>query len=494
MVTRTKAVGIDLEKVRQQAGFVGTNHELLANNIEAAMKRKKEAGQALIITALALVVLLGFAGLAVDMGVMRYEKRLQQNAADAAAIAGASNLKFGGIVSGGQAASATNGFADNAGGQVSTCSASGAAVGTTCVQINNPPASGPHTNDPNYVEALVSAVHSTYFMKILNINSETITARAVATNTSGGPYSGCLYTLGPPSNSIEGININGAATLNATSCGILDNGDFNTKGNKLVVNAQSFGESGSTNASGPGGTVTCQASGPCPAPGMPAASDPLAGIAPPCTSCGTGTTIKITGGSCSGTGCGSVSCSGGACTIQPGNYSSITIGGSGGTPNVTFAAGNYIIDGGGSNNCSAACLNVPANAIISGNGVMFYFTNSSTANITGTPTINLTAPSSGTYAGILMYQDPADTNKGPAPQGPTLGGNSGSSYDGVLYFPSDELTFYGNANSTNCSDGFSAGVVIANSFSLSGHPTVCLQGQGGLPPGVNLVSVATLVE
>ena len=54
------------------------------------MTRNKEAGQALIAALAALgIVLLGFAGLGIDIGYMRYEKRLQQTAADAAAIAGA---------------------------------------------------------------------------------------------------------------------------------------------------------------------------------------------------------------------------------------------------------------------------------------------------------------------------------------------------------------------------------------------------------------------
>ncbi|HEV2306844.1 MAG TPA: pilus assembly protein TadG-related protein, partial [Candidatus Acidoferrales bacterium] len=145
------------------------------------MRRNKQAGQALVLTAVALVVLMGFAGLAIDMGVLRYEKRLQQTAADAAAIAGANNLAYGGVTVGAQNAAASNGFTDNGGGQVSNCSTSTnppAAVGTVCVQINNPPASGPHAGDGNYVEALVADVHPTYFMKVLGINSEAITARA----------------------------------------------------------------------------------------------------------------------------------------------------------------------------------------------------------------------------------------------------------------------------------------------------------------------------
>ena len=115
------------------------------------MKRKSESGQALVLAALALVVLIGFAGLAIDMGVLRYQKRMQQSAADAAALAGASNLasKSGGVTAGAQNASATNGFTDTGGGQTSACTASNATVGTVCVQVNNPPLSGPHTSNAN---------------------------------------------------------------------------------------------------------------------------------------------------------------------------------------------------------------------------------------------------------------------------------------------------------------------------------------------------------
>jgi len=44
--------------------------------MEAGMKRKSEAGQAIFFAAAALVALLAFAGLAVDMGVLRYDKRI----------------------------------------------------------------------------------------------------------------------------------------------------------------------------------------------------------------------------------------------------------------------------------------------------------------------------------------------------------------------------------------------------------------------------------
>ncbi|HEV2399008.1 MAG TPA: pilus assembly protein TadG-related protein, partial [Candidatus Sulfotelmatobacter sp.] len=60
--------------------------------IKHKVRGNRQAGQALYLTAMSLVVLTGFLGLGIDMGAMRYEKRLEQTAADAAAIAGASDL------------------------------------------------------------------------------------------------------------------------------------------------------------------------------------------------------------------------------------------------------------------------------------------------------------------------------------------------------------------------------------------------------------------
>src|ERR1700746_2143779 len=126
------------------------------------MRFQKQLGQVIVGAAVAMVVLAGFAGLAIDMGTLRYQKRLQQTAADSAAIAGAVNLEFGsGVTVGAQNASAQNGYTDNAGGAVSSCTAAGAAVGTICVQVNNPPSTTTdlaHGGDANYVEVLVSQV------------------------------------------------------------------------------------------------------------------------------------------------------------------------------------------------------------------------------------------------------------------------------------------------------------------------------------------------
>src|SRR6266446_580249 len=120
------------------------------------MKRKNQSGQVLIGTAVAMVVLAGFAGLAIDMGTLRYQKRLQQTAADSAAIAGAQNLEFGsGVTVGAQGAAAQNGYTDNNSG----AGCVNAAVGCISVAVNalgstGGPLTGPHAGDPKYVEAI----------------------------------------------------------------------------------------------------------------------------------------------------------------------------------------------------------------------------------------------------------------------------------------------------------------------------------------------------
>jgi hypothetical protein len=434
-------------------------------DVETAMRNKKEAGQALIFTALALVVLMGFAGLAIDMGVMRHDKRLQQTAADAAAIAGASNLGFGGVTAGAQDAASRVGYTDNGGGEVSNCT--GAAVGTICVQVNSKqttggPQNGPHANDPNYVEALVAVVHTTYFMKILGINKETITARAVAGTLGGGAGNGCLYTLSPPSSGIEGIS--GSGTLNASNCGIVDNGEFDE--DVPDVSADTFAVSGSSN----GESATCTTPGPCPTYNAPATSDPLGYLTPPPVQTPTFGMVTTAGTQ----------------TLQPGAYSSITIGNN---STVTLNPGIYYIDGAGG-------VSFSGTATVRGTGVMFYFTNGASINAVGSgnqvSNIQLSAPTTGSYAGILMYQDPADTNTGSGTtKGPTLGGDDNSLFKGALYFPEDQLTFYGNTTGA----GFKAGIVVADSMVLKGSPIVTLQGSAGLPSGVpNPIKNATLVE
>jgi hypothetical protein len=422
---------------------------------------KNEKGQALYLAAMAMLVLTGFIGLGIDMGVLRYERRVQQSAADAAAIAGASNLAFGGnaaAVAGALKASAQNGFADNTGGTLS-CTGAGAAIGTVCVQVNNPPLSGPHSSGPNsssYVEVLVSSVQPNYFEQMLGFKQSTVTARGVAGNLAPSSGGACVYTLDPFIDGITiGIAINGNPTLDAPNCGVVDNGNFDTKGGAYGVTAGYVSVSGQIVGKD---KVTCtdgQTASECPTGGAPPAGDPLSYLTPPIADPPPAPTTYPA----LNTG-----------NIHPGTYSGATFSGNG---TFVFPSGVYSFDGG-----NFSCTGTPN---FQGTGVMFYFTNGATWTCNGNDTFQFTAPSSGPYAGILMYQDPN------YPSNPSIGGNVGSNFGGALYFPKATVQLFGNTT-------YSIAMVVAGSISLSGNPTINVTGTSGLPPGVTLVLNSTLVE
>jgi Flp pilus assembly protein TadG len=463
------------------------------------MSRRSESGQALVTVALAMVVLAGFAGLAIDMGTLRYEKRVQQSAADAAAIAGASNLTYGGIQSGAQAAAASNGFTDNTGGGACADS-NNTAIDSVTVTICHGPAqvtangatiaAGPHAGDANYVEAIVTVVHPTYFMKLFGVNSETITARAVATNTGGGAAGGggCIYTLGTPSKVLNfnnaGLGSTGTNYIQAPSCAIVDNGNLVANGN-ISVKASSIGVGGDVNLPN-NSTPDCNATQPagvCPTPvsGMPYSGDPLAGKYPIPSAPAAGTSSTTSG----------------ITTYFPGSYNNLTLNS---TSNNIFSPGVYYITGtfkinGGSNTCAGGIANFSVSPFtctedpVNG-GVTFYLAPGASLQIDGTSNTKMYAPDSGPYEGLLFYQDPANTNQA------TINGTDQSFFQGAVYMPSADVDFSGTANFNS---GAKYTLIVSDQLLVSGGAYVNLASDysglsGGGGPLAGVTKWATLVE
>jgi len=418
-----------------------------------------------VFTAIAMVALMGFAGLAVDMGLMRYERRAQQTAADGAAMAGADEIRYGvgGINSAALNAATANAFTDNNGGAACTDSS---AVGCIGVVVNHPPATGPHAGQPNYVEVLVTSEQRNYFMTLVGRQKTTVTARAVATLIgTSGTGAGCIYTLGPPGSGL-GVGVVGTPTLNMPTCGIEDNGNFTTSGAKLNVNAGSIGVVGTDTNNG-GGTVTCTAPGPCPVNGIPAVGDPLSYLTPPPV----GTPVAFN-----------------PANPVPGTYNSITVNN---TQVVNFQAGTYVVEGNFKINGGATiCDQVGAGCSATGTanaGVTFYITNGGAVTINGLANVYMTAPNSGTYAGILFYQDPSDTSTA------KLDGTAQSYYQGALYFPKAQELDFGGTSLTNSTAKYT--IIVADNLKVNGTATVNLNSDYSLlPGGVSIIQNARLVE
>jgi hypothetical protein len=375
------------------------------------MKRlKDESGQALIITALCMTCLFGFAALATDVGLMLRENRLLQIAADSAAIAGALELNYSSasVTSAAKAASAQNGFTDGSGG--------------VTVTVNPKPLYGPHAGLDGYVEVIISENKPTLFMNFFGKTSMSPTVRAVAQN--GGSSFGCVYILSPTGSS--SMHLEGSFTVSTPNCGVVvDSSDpdalhFTGAGGSLT--AGSVGVVG-----GCGGK--CTDSTPLPVTGIAPQSDPLAAMLPPDPTkltCSAAPGNKLTGTLANPAG--GIACYSGNVTLS----------------NVTLGAGTYVFTGNVTldGNVSTAQPPAPvAPATVSANPL-----NGTTIDIdSGTLSINtgtvlsLYAPQAAAtaytnYNGIALMEPSKNSN-----QIMIQKGNATGLVDGIIYAPSAQL-------------------------------------------------------
>jgi hypothetical protein len=411
------------------------------NPQETLASRGKETGQALVMAAMGLTLFILAAGLAIDMGFLRYQKRLQQSAADSAAIAGAAqygyNGSLGSCVGAAAAAktdSASNGFTDGD-DQVT--------VTPSC-----PPTDGPHAGAAGYVEVLVTKVQPTFFVKIAGVNSATVTARAVAF-LGNGPA--CVYTLDP--NIGDAFVSTGTVTL---GCGVIDDSNsghaWHATGNFAAPFLGVVG--GPTDAA-----LHVQR-------GIVAAADPLANVQPPsegaCTPTNTG--VNFTGKP--------------VVTLSSGTYcGGLTISGN---TSVTFASGTYVILGGG--------LSITGNNNVNASNVTFYITYDGShpygpVNLSGNINANFSAPTSGSLDGMLLFQDrtvPRSTSAGEA-SNVSFGSNA---FNGAIYFPTTALSFSNNGSGTGPT------VVVGDTVTIGAGTSI----DGNVPPGQSQIRAAVLVE
>ena len=381
-----------------------------------AVARRAEAGQAIVVVALALVAILGILGLATDMGYMRYTKRQLQTAADAAAMAGASELPYGDVTTGAQADSAANGFTNGTNGAT--------------VTVNNPPLSGQHIGDSNYVEAIVAKATPTFFAKAFGVKTVTLQARAVAQLGSGN---NCIFALDPSASAA--LSVDTFASL-SSQCGIVVESSSNSALSCAFlasISASSIGVVGGVQR------FLCGMN-PNPVTGIatPNPTDPLAYLAKPSVGSCTFTKQQVYTSATSppshpttlnpGVYCGGIA-------IQPG-------------ASVVFNPGVYILKSSSGSNPTGGLTvdigtNVTTSTSLSPYGVMFYnygpvgaitfnFTSFSSGN-----QVSLSAPTAGAYQGLLFFQDPGNISAAQI-----IGSSSyNTSLQGSYYFPKAGVVF-----------------------------------------------------
>jgi Flp pilus assembly protein TadG len=431
-----------------------------------------ESGQStMLIAAFIGVLLLGFVAVGLDVGYLFHEKRMAQAAADAAAVAAAEEVTAGNDLNKTSVANAMaklNGFDP------------GASVNPATVNISSTPASGNYANASGYLEVDVSKPVPTFFLGLLNPSAKTVnvSARAVAGGGQSSPT--CICLEGPHGTDLA---IGNAATVTANQCGIVDDSDGSSA---PAVTAGAIGGGGSISALALG-TISSSKIVPTNGASITSSTTVVTGLqskcAPTLPSVPAYDPTQCTADPLSHYSQGSSSYS-----IGPnGNFSTnqqsgttvcynngLTIGSNNDT--VTLNPGIYVINGGtvefksGANNKSN----------LGGNGVFFYLTNNASLVIDNGANVNLVAPTSGTYSGTLIFQDPSDTNA------MTIAGGSNVNVSGIIYAPTSNVALNNGSNTTINAD------FVAYTLTLSGGENLKSYATSNL--GTLNLSVAKLTE
>ena len=362
-------------------------------------------GNILMLAAASMPILIGAAGLATDTVQWTLWKRQVQRQADSAALAGAYAVAQGFSAS------------DSATADINRMALVGLSQSPL---IENAPTVGNFAGNAKAVRVVLQTRGELPFSKLLGVKTPTLIGEATAAVVSEGEY--CVVSL--ENTTATGITLQGSASV-GLGCGIITN--------SRASNAVYSGGSSNVAATPVAAVGGLQASANYVSPTtlMPYSipqSDPFATLPVPSpTSCAGKVNVNPNSSR----------------TISPGCYAGFDIKGT-----ASLEPGIYYVDG--------SSFSVGSQAVLNGAGVTIILTSSSattnpssiaTVDINGGATLNLSAPDSGTYAGMLFYQDRRALDSGAN----KINGNASSAFQGAFYFPSQAVEFSGTSGmSTDC--------------------------------------------
>lgn len=260
--------------------------------------------------------------------------------------------------------------------------------------------------------------HPTAFLKIIHLDNIPINVSSTAILTGGtGGGAGCIYALG---NKSQAVLINSGAKLDAKPCEVHVH---STSSPAFIMNAGSTIDTAKfcvkgTNYIQNGGTLTNLKTG------CAAVEDPYADRIPE----------PPVPASCSTQG----ALSGTSFSLNPGVHCDTTFNGS---PTVTFKPGLHIIKG-------RMILNSGSTVIAE--GVTFYFPNvTSEIRANGGLKFTASAPATGAYAGVLMFEKTSDAANNANKQQYVFNGSLGETLTGIIHLPNRDATYNSTTNQTN---------------------------------------------
>ena len=360
---------------------------------------RSRQGVVAILFGLLLIPMLGFVGLAIDYSRTLGVRTEMQGALDATvlATAAATNLTESERIELGQ-----NIFEATWSGKA------GASMPTPSISIDYDTSTGEDTVTANAGSSVGTAI-----LSIINIDHVDVSVISSAVTIQAAPI--CILALNKTAE--KAIDINGGATLNSVGCAVHANSNHE---DALYASGSSSATAEHFCAVGgyEGNNFTPEPKS------CGYVEDPYKDMVAPSTSGCDHNNIQIKKQD-------------GPKTLSPGVYC-------GGIDvqtqaNVTFNPGLYVIKDG--------ALSFSSGSKVTGNGVTFYFTGINTRlTVISSATVDLTAPTSGTYEGFIFIQDPL-SNPGQltGKQNEIQGGGS-IKIVGTIYFPTQPITISGNGN------------------------------------------------
>ena len=429
-------------------------------------------GQSLLLATLATGFIFGSLALAVDVGWSYFGRETAQATADSAALAavraaiynspsslvcGSGNVWCSSTATACPASTpgaATNTF-DNA---CMMAAANGLSGQTVTIQANTtatvPTVSGPSV--AYWVTVRAYHTSSAWFGGIIGANALTASVRSTAAAIAAAGGGGCVYVLDP---SAPNAFLAGNDFQAKFGCGVYVNSSAsanNASGAAMEVTGSAYIQAPSINVVGSYHQDNNGNTSVTPLTGASTVTDPLASLpsptaAPSCTS-GNFTAWQPT-----------------QYTPAPGTYCGFSLGNG---MNAQLSSGTYIINGGTFSIQGGSTLTATG-------GVMIYLTGGATMNIANGSTVTLSAQTSGSYEGILFYQDRSMSSPGSS----TIAGGANLNLTGSLYFPHALLNI-NNGTSTSLSSGGTTTAIVADMVDFQGGASVFSGDVGGTKTGI----------
>jgi Flp pilus assembly protein TadG len=413
---------------------------------------RDEDGIIAVLTALALTVLIGIVGLALDVGMWYRSNRAMQNAADAAVIAAALN-GTGSFQYEARAVAATYGFIHGANG-------------ITVTALNNQPCPGGATDC--YQVTIAQATAQMFFSPVIGNFTPSLAGAATAGGSQTHSY--CLLALGG-SGTDPAITGNGVPAANLDNCSIMSNTGMTCHGHNTGA---TYGDAHTTN-SGCGNTQRSN---------VPAVADPYAGLA-----------SNIPANTCAGPYPQEPAATlwGIALPLLPLPATTIICGDLklvADTTLTTASPGSVLVIENGRLDTNGKTLKTAAGSALT---IIFTGTAGSYTHApTGGGTLDFNAPTSGAWSGVAIYQDPALTTGvdiAAAGSSPTW------NISGLVYLPHSSVLFSGAVNKS--SNGASCFALVVDNITINGTGEILKTGAcaaAGLNLPTNNVGAIALLQ